>query len=79
MSAPPLEPAEKEGEFVRREERSLRKTAPTGAFRSATAAESGGTWRGDNPGGVSQGELPQSGKRRWPGPFVFNDKFYEAF
>ena len=29
-----------------------------------------------NPGGVSQGELPHSGKREWPGSFVFNHKFF---
>jgi hypothetical protein len=28
-----------------------------------------------NPGRVSQGELPRSGKRGWPGPFVFNLSF----
>ena len=73
------ETAEKSRKLDRWEERELPEAAPSGAFRSTTAAESGGTWRGGNPGRVPRGELPQSGKRWWPGPFVFNHKFFGLF
>ncbi|MBM6910171.1 hypothetical protein [Oscillibacter valericigenes] len=45
----------------------------------AQPPRSGGSWRGDNPGRVSQGELPHSGKRGWPGPFVSNQPILRTF
>ena len=54
-------------------EDSYERLRPQARF-GAQPPRSGGAWRGDNPGRVSQGELPRSGKRKRSGPFVFNHR-----
>lgn len=41
------------------------------------APRSGGAWRGDDPGRMSQGELPRGGKSGLPGSFVFNQPVFQ--
>ena len=62
----------------------IRKTAAGIQLAAVELVEKGGTAGNGkedsyerNPGGVSQGELPRSGKRGWPGPFVLNLSFSE--